>query len=161
MRRDFDAARRFLDEAFPHYQAALQANPRHPDYRSYYRNNLVELTLSCAGQGDRPAALAAATKRRDLGWDPAVDAYGAACTLARCVPIVEKDDKLDAANRQAEMQFYADQAMAMLRDAVAKGYKNVEHMKKDKDLDPLREREDFKNVVAELETGKKAPTEKP
>ena len=111
----------------------------------------MELTQSCAGLGDRPAALAAAMKRRDLGWDPAIDAYEAACTLVRCVKIVEKDDKLDAPKRQAEMQFYADQAMAMLRDAVAKGYKDADHMKKDKDLDPLREREDFKNVVAELE----------
>ena len=45
----------------------------------------MELAQSCAGQGDRPAALAAAAKLRDLGWDPAADAYGAAWTLARCV----------------------------------------------------------------------------
>jgi tetratricopeptide (TPR) repeat protein len=150
-RRDFAAARRLLDEALPYHQAALQANPRLPDYRQYYRNSLVELAQSCAGQGDRPAALAAATKRRDLGWDPAVDAYEAACMLARCVPIVEKDDKLDAAKRQAEIGFYADQALAMLRDAVAKGYKDAAHVKKDKDLDPLRERADFKKLLEELE----------
>ena len=29
--------------------------------------------------------------------------------------------------------------------------KDAEHMKKDKDLDALREREDFKKLVAELE----------
>src|SRR4029077_467232 len=98
-------------------QTALQADPQQPDYRACYRNNLVELTQSCAGQGDRPAALAAATKRCDLGWDPAVDAYEAACALARCVPIVEKNDKLNATQRQGEMKFYADQAIAMLRDA--------------------------------------------
>jgi serine/threonine protein kinase len=151
LRRDFAAARQLLGEAFPYHQAALQANPRHPAYRQCYRNSLVQLTLSCAGLGDRPAALAAATKRRDLGWDHAVDAYEAAWTLARCIPIVEKNDALDTAKRQAEMQLYADQAMAMLRDAVAKGYKNIEHMRKNKDLDPLRERLDFKKRVAELE----------
>ena len=43
--------------------------------------------------------------------------------LAQCMPIVEKDDKLDDGKRQAEMEFYADQAMAMLREAVAKGYR--------------------------------------
>ena len=58
--------------------------------------------------------------------------------LAQCMPIVEKDDKLAAARRQAEIAFYADQAMAMLRDAVAKGYKDADHMQTDKDLDPLR-----------------------
>jgi hypothetical protein len=112
------------------------------------------LTQSCAGQWDWPAALAAAMKRHDLGWDPAVDAYGAACMLAQCVTVVENDDKHDAPKRQAEMAIYADQAMAMLRDAVAKGYKNIEQMKKDKDLDPLRKREDFKKVVADLEAKK-------
>ena len=160
-RRDFAAARRLVDEAFPYHRDALQANPRHPDYRSCYRNSLVELTQSCAGRGDRTGALAAATKRRDLGWDPAVDAYEAAGMLARCAPIVEKNDKLDAAKRQAEMQFYADQAMAMLRDAVAKGYENIEHMKQDNNLDPLRERADFKKVVAELEAARQAPSKKP
>jgi len=49
------------------------------------------------------------------------------------------------------MQFYADQAMAMLRDAVAKGFKDAAHMKKDTDLDPLRQREDFQKLLAELE----------
>ena len=121
----------------------------------------MELTQSCAGQGDRSAALAAATKRRDLGWHPATDAYEAACMLARCVPIVEKDDKLAAAKRQAEMRFYADQAMTMLREGLAKGYQNIEQMKKDKELDPLREREDFKKVVAELEAARQAPPKKP
>ncbi len=150
-RRDFAAARRFLDEAFPHHQAALKGNPQRSDYRQFYRNSLLELTRTYAGQGDRPGALAVATKGHDLGWDPAVDAYGAACMLAQCIPTVEKDDKLAAARRQAEIAFYADQAMAMLRDAVAKGYKDADRMQTDKDLDPLRAREDFKAVVAELE----------
>src|SRR5262249_19884707 len=84
-RRDFAASRRLLDEAFPYYREVLQANPRNPTYRWYFRNSLMELAKSCSGLGDRPAALAAATKRRDLGWEPAADAYEATCMLARCV----------------------------------------------------------------------------
>jgi tetratricopeptide (TPR) repeat protein len=150
-RRDFVAARRFLDEALPHHQAALKRSPQRSDYRQYYRNNLLELTRTYAGQGDRPGALAVATKGNNLGWAPAVDAYGAACMLAQCMPIVEKDDKVATATRQAEIAFYADQAMAMLRDALAKGYNDAGHMLTDKDLGPLRSREDFKTMVAELE----------
>jgi serine/threonine protein kinase len=161
LRRDFAAARKLLDEAIPYHRAALRAKPRDPEYRLLYRYSLVELTQSYAGLGDRPAALDAVRKIRNLGWDPAADAYGAAWTLAWCVPIVEKDDNLDAPKQQAEMQFYADQATAMLRDAVAKGYKDVEHLKKNKDLDVLREREDFKKLVAELEAAKQAPSKKP
>ncbi len=150
-RRDFVAARRFLDEALPHHQAALKGDSQSSDYRESYRNSLLELTRTLAGQGDRPGALGVATKGINLGWDPAVDAYAAARMLAQCMPIVEKDDKLDAPKRQAEIAFYADQAMAMLRDALAKGYNDADHMRTDKDLDPLRSREDFKTVVADLE----------
>ena len=41
--------------------------------------------------------------------------------------------------------------MKLLRDAVSDGGKDVAHMKKDTDLAPLREREDFQKLVAELE----------
>jgi tetratricopeptide (TPR) repeat protein/tRNA A-37 threonylcarbamoyl transferase component Bud32 len=155
-RRDFAQARRWLEEAQPHHQAALQANPRHPDYRQFYWNNLMVLTQSCAGQGDQAAAVEAATRVHDLGWDPPGNAYNAACALAMCVPIVETDDKASKEERDRQMQFYAEQAMTMLRDAVAKGFKDAAHMKKDTDLDPLRSRADFQKLLAELEAKAKA-----
>jgi hypothetical protein len=46
--------------------------------------------------------------------------------------------------------------MAWLTQAVAAGYKDADHMKKDKDLDALRDREEFKKLLAELEMAKKA-----
>jgi len=64
---------------------------------------------------------------------------------------VAKHDKLDATQRKEAAQFYGDAAMKLLRDAVSKGYKDVAHMKKDTDLDPLRQRDDFQKLVAELE----------
>ena len=45
----------------------------------------------------------------------------------------------------------ADEAMKMLRDAVARGFKDAAYMKKDTDFAPLREREDFQKLLAELE----------
>lgn len=150
-RRDFAASRRWVDEAFPYHREVLKAHPRNSEYRSYFRNSLAELAQTCSGLRDRSAALAAAARRRDLGWEPAADAYDAACMLARCVPIVAQSDTPDAAKRQAETQFYADQAMTMLRDAIAKGYRNLKHMKEDPELNVLREREDFKTLLAELQ----------
>ena len=55
------------------------------------------------------------------------------------------------ADKKAE---YADRAMELLQQAVNAGYKDAAHMKKDTDLDPLREREDFKKLLAELEAAK-------
>ena len=39
----------------------------------------------------------------------------------------------------------------MLRQAIAKGYKDAAHMKEDKDLDPLRSHPDFQKLLRELE----------
>ena len=88
---------------------------------------------------------------RDMGWNAPADAYDAACYLSLCIPIVAKHDKLDDKQRKEAAQFYGDAAMKILRDAVSKGFKNVAHMKQDTDLDPLRQREDFKKLIAELE----------
>ena len=49
------------------------------------------------------------------------------------------------------MQFYGDEAMKLLREAVAKGFKDAKQMKQDRDLDPLRDREDFQKLLEELE----------
>jgi tetratricopeptide (TPR) repeat protein len=149
--REFAAARERLEEALPYHRAALKANPRHPIYRQFYRSYLWTLAASCAGAGDRSAAASAAQKRRDLGWNPPADSYDAACALAQCVPIVAKDDRLNPAKRKAEMDLYGDEAMKLLRDAVAKGYKNVGQLKNDNTLAPLRPREDFQKLLAELE----------
>jgi serine/threonine protein kinase len=45
-------------------------------------------------------------------------------------------------------------AMKLLRDAVAKGFKDAAHLKKNSDLDPLRGREDFQKLVEALAAGK-------
>jgi tetratricopeptide (TPR) repeat protein len=48
-------------------------------------------------------------------------------------------------------QEYAARAMELLRQAVKAGFKDASHLARDTDLDPLRGREDFKKLLAELE----------
>lgn len=154
--RDFKAAKAYLEEALPHYQAALQANPRSPTYRQFFRNNMRALVKANAGLQDQAAALQAARTLRDLGWDPPGDAHYAAHALAPCISVVEKDQQLDAAKRQAAVQFYGDEAMKMLRDAVGKCWKDAAlFLAKDPALAPLRQRDDFKKLLAEAEAGAK------
>jgi len=64
---------------------------------------------------------------------------------------VASDARLDDEQRKEVAELYSDAAMKLLRDAVSKGYRGVAHMKKDTDLDPLRQREDFQKLVTELE----------
>jgi tetratricopeptide (TPR) repeat protein len=159
-RRDFGTARRDLAEALPHHQAALQASPTNPTYRQYYRNNLFTLIPCCAGSEDQAAAVRASETLRDLGWDPGVDAYAAACGLSLCIPVVEKDPQADAGRRQQQARFYGDRALALLRTAVARGYKDLANLKKDTDLDPLRGRDDFRNLLGDVEAAARAGPKK-
>jgi tetratricopeptide (TPR) repeat protein len=147
---DWAAAKRLLLEGRPHHLAALKASPGNPEYRQFYRNHLNVLTAVHAGLLEQQDVVRTAEVCRDLGWNAPADAYDAACGLSLCVPIVAKHDKLDDQQRKAAAQFYGDAAMKMLRHAVSKGYKDAPHMKKDTDLDPLRQREDFKKLIAEL-----------
>jgi hypothetical protein len=109
------------------------------------------LTAVLAGLLEQENAVHTADTCRDPGWDAPEDAYSAACVLGLCVPVVAKHDKLDEKQRKEAAQFYSDAAMKLLHEAVSKGYKNVALMRKDIDLDPLRQREDFQKLVAELE----------
>jgi serine/threonine-protein kinase len=150
LRGDFQGAKARLEEAFPHHQAALEANPQNPKYRQCFGTNLVKLVQACAGLRDQVAALEAAKKLHDLGWDPPGNAYDAACALALCVPIVKEDQQLDAAKRESAMMFFADEAMKMLHAAVTKGFKDHKQMMEDTDLDSLRGREDFQKLIQDL-----------
>jgi len=152
---DWDAARELLEQARPHHEAALKANARHVTYRQFYRNNLLAISTSLLGLGDHAAAADTARKLAELAFEPIVDRYNAACIFSRCVRLAEKDTKLPEARRKELVKSYADQAMGLLRQAVAKGYKDAAHMKKDTDLDPIRNREDFKKLIAELEAAAK------
>jgi hypothetical protein len=81
--------------------------------------------------------------------------YAAACIRAAGATVIQEDPRTPAADAARLSKEQADLAMAWLHKAVAAGYRNAAHMKANKDLDPLRQREDFKELLAELENKKK------
>jgi hypothetical protein len=100
---------------------------------------------------EQEEAVRTAATCRDLGWEPPADAYDGACFRSLCVPSVAKHDKLKDKERKEAARFYCEAAMKLLGDAARNGWKTAAHMKKDTDLDPLRQREDFKKLIAEME----------
>jgi eukaryotic-like serine/threonine-protein kinase len=50
----------------------------------------------------------------------------------------------------AECKAYADRAMAALRRAVTAGFAEVASLRRDIDLDPLRPRRDFQELLMDL-----------
>jgi tetratricopeptide (TPR) repeat protein len=75
--------------------------------------------------------------------------YNAACVYAvASTKIADKE------------QEYANRAMELLRQAVKHGHSSAAYTKQDADLEPLRGREDFKKLLAELEARAKQPATK-
>jgi serine/threonine protein kinase len=78
--------------------------------------------------------------------------YNAACFRAVAAAVLRKADESSEGAREANAE--ADRAMAWLKQAVAAGWKDDDQMKKNDDLTALRERDDFKKLLTELEGGK-------
>jgi tetratricopeptide (TPR) repeat protein len=146
---DSDGARRLLEDAVPYHQAALKANPQSAAYRHYYRNNRWRLTETHLALNDHAAAAKSADEFLRAASDPPRDAYTAARLFANCVRLATQDKRLPEGKRQEVANAYADQAIAALRQAVAKGAKEVAQMSTGTNLDPLRRRADFQTLLAE------------
>jgi hypothetical protein len=101
-----------------------------------------------------PAAVETAAKMKERAGDQAASLYDAACLYALCAGAAKSPSPPATLPQGARGDKLADEAVELLRQAIAKGYKDAGHMKQDKDLDALREREDFKKLLKELEEKK-------
>jgi serine/threonine-protein kinase len=77
--------------------------------------------------------------------------YELACARALCCAVVGAEKPRPTAEEQEAKRGYADKAMEALREAIAEGWENVPWMKKDPDLDALRDRADYRKLLADLE----------
>jgi hypothetical protein len=120
--------------------------------------SLFKVAEAQSRSGDAKASLT--TYQRSLGIREkllaanaldAGDIYDTACAFALCVPLADEPEKKEN---------YAKRAVELLSQAAAKGFKDVAHVRQDTDLDPLRQRDDFKKFLAEL-AAKTAPTKEP
>ena len=138
--------------AFPLNEKLIKENPAE-------KNNLFVANGLLVGRG---------RARRDLG-DPAgaaadvrhslrlfealrlpegLAAFNIACSHAALVGFAGQEGTGVSA---AEGKAHADQAMALLRKYVEAGFGNIHEYRTEGALDPLREREDFKKLLTELE----------
>jgi tetratricopeptide (TPR) repeat protein len=77
--------------------------------------------------------------------------YDLACTFCESSAAAERDRKLPPADRARLQALYAARAMDFLRQAIAAGWRNPQILTTDSDMDPLRAREDFRKLRADLE----------
>jgi tetratricopeptide (TPR) repeat protein len=96
--------------------------------------------------GDPAACRAAAAALEKKDPADAVSRYNAACCRALTAAAQAKAGGADAARLAKEE---ADRAMAWLTKAVAAGFDDLIGLGSDDDLDPLRDREDFRKLLAD------------
>jgi serine/threonine protein kinase/tetratricopeptide (TPR) repeat protein len=141
-------AKKLLNEARPHHEAALKANPNHALYRQFHANNLGVLTPVLVELGDRDGLLALAERYRAGVGEPQDDLYNAASRVSKCVELVQKDGSVAESERADLARSYAEHAMGLLTQALKAGYGNAAWMRDDPDLQPLRGRQDFQKLLA-------------
>jgi serine/threonine protein kinase/Flp pilus assembly protein TadD len=136
-----DALKRHAEAAID-WDKAIELSPE--TERAIVRSQRATSRLR-AGQVD-----AAIKEAEELATIPhPVILYNAACVLALAA------DRKDESAAQISKEDCAKRAVALLQQAVAKGWKDAEHMRKDDDLKALRERDDIKKLLAELEANAK------
>jgi hypothetical protein len=118
-------------------------------YRLQAYDQLVRALLQLEKHSD--AVRAAQECAAAFPNEPAV-AYDAARFIARSMPIAEKDSTLGPHERTVIAQEYGRLAVQHLRHAIHLGYHDVNQMKAEPDLDPLRARQDYRELLAELGT---------
>jgi thiol-disulfide isomerase/thioredoxin len=77
------------------------------------------------------------------------DTYNVACLLARALQSVTRSS-LPEEERQQLARNYRERALHSLEQAVQQGYNDRAHAEEDPDLDPLRDEERFRLLLAEL-----------
>jgi tetratricopeptide (TPR) repeat protein len=108
--------------------------------------------LSLARAGEHAKAVAEVNALAEAKEVTGATLYDLGCVCALAAAAVKDDARLP--------EHYAARAVALLRQAVAKGWKDAAHMKKDPDLGVLRDREDFQQLLAKLEAKPKESADK-
>ncbi len=81
-------------------------------------------------------------------WEPkkGVNLYNAACAYGQPHALVVKNKPTPVGNEEAERQKYINLSLACLKEAIAAGYKNFDHIKRDEDLIALHGLPEFENL---------------
>jgi WD40 repeat protein/tetratricopeptide (TPR) repeat protein len=145
--KNYPKARQLNEEAEKHARAAFTS---FPNFRSTLSDTLLLPAMIAVAQGEHESVPKIVADFVEISNNSADANYDGACALSRCVPLAEKDSKLPEAKRKELAQQYGERAVAYFRQAIDKGWAKVEWLKQDKDIDPIRDRADFKQCVAEL-----------
>jgi eukaryotic-like serine/threonine-protein kinase len=133
-------AREHLERAIAQQRLALAAMPRNPTYQLSFRDHLLNLTRLFQALNQPNEAVRSTRELVALSGGSPIDLYNVACAIALTVTIA----------RGEQQQTLAAEAVETLKQAVAAGWSDAQHTSRDPDLFPLRDRDDFRRLLAGL-----------
>jgi eukaryotic-like serine/threonine-protein kinase len=138
--RRWHDARQHLERAGDCQRAALAAMPRDPAFQRVLRVHLLNLTKVHQALNQPAEAIQVSRELLSIAQGRSTDFYNVACAMASSMPIA----------RGERQQTLAAEAIQTLKRAIAAGWNDVGKTSRDQDLAPLRDRDDFRRLLAEL-----------
>jgi hypothetical protein len=144
-------ARQSLRDAIAHQREALRANSKNSAYRQEILNSylgLVDVHLQLEEHAQAAKAIAELRGMTPADWPGLAKAAG---LLARCVALAEKDESLTKPKRKELSRSYGDEAMALLRQAIDRGFNDADYLNRADEFKALQSRDDFKKLLADIQ----------
>ncbi len=158
------AALEWFDQSVRMLEAVLKQEPRQTEARRFLDNAYERRAVTLAQMGRHVSAMDSVNELASRSSLSAVNLYNLACICSLCSAAVRRDIQLNKAEQHQKADQYATRAIDFLKQAKAAGFFKLatamEEMRKDKDLDALRQRRDFQELMLSLEA-KKPPMGNP
>jgi serine/threonine-protein kinase len=147
-----------LEDALPLSREAVQilgglyrSNPRNPDFRRAYSYASWTLAQTHVERRDHRAASEAVAEYLRIEPNGFEESFESAGFLCRCATLCREDPSV--AERETLARAYADRAMEALRTAIRNGFRDPRPLQAAEPYGALRDRQDFRTLLAELLDG--------
>ena len=134
------AERELLERAIECQRAALASMPRQRLYQRTIKLHLLCLVRVCWALHQPAEANRLMSEAANLSHGNPTDLYKVVCALALSVPLAPADKR----------QALAAEAVEKLKQAIAAGWNDAGKTGRDPDLATLRDRDDFRRLLAGL-----------
>jgi thiol-disulfide isomerase/thioredoxin/tRNA A-37 threonylcarbamoyl transferase component Bud32 len=151
-KKDPAASRRCQELSHRAWETAYGLAPLSAETKRGYAMSFSDLKNCYKEQGSHAEMLALGRAQAAAGLDEPRDNYNAACIIAEAAGSAPLQSALPEAERARLAESYGSEAVQFLRKAFECGYKNRDLLDSDPDLDPLRHRADFLDLMADLDT---------
>jgi tetratricopeptide (TPR) repeat protein len=152
-----DEAAKAHRQAIDLQKIAFGKEPAQTLYRERLDTHLQNLARLHRELGHPAQAVALSQERHGLWPDQPDKLFAVACDLASCVPVVGKGKSELTPREQTERDKYADQALAVLAEAVTCGFKDSKQLRAEPAFQGIRERDDFQKLLRDVEGSKGSP----